>query len=278
MAGPFPGPQSKGLLSPGPGLNIGSDPVLSKSIKKRWRYVRGIGLFEALVFMVSQLFHVKRDRLVRVAGAPLWLRTATPDLDVALSCFANAEYDHIVTKDTRWIIDAGANIGTAARFFSGKFPEATILAIEPETDNMRMLLKNIEGHPRIIPVQAALWSEETTLDIKDRGTGPWGYTVMETARDARPIGQKTTTVTIPVLMAKYRMPFIDILKMDIEGAEATVLASPGDWIPQVRVLTVELHKRIAPNCAKVFHAAVQSFATLKKHGEKITAYRDSADS
>lgn len=252
--------------------------MLSKSIKKRWRYVRGIGLFEALVFMVSQAFRLQKDRLVRVAGTPIWLRTATPDLEVALSCFANAEYDHIHNKDTRWIIDAGANIGTAARFFSGKFPQATILAIEPETDNMRMLLKNIEGHPRIIAVHAALWSEETTLNIKDRGTGPWGYTVMETARDARPTGQKTTTVTIPSLMAEYRMPLIDILKMDIEGAEATVLADPGEWMPKVGILTVELHKRIALDCARVFRTAVRSFATLKKHGEKITAYRDSADS
>jgi len=46
------------------------------------------------------------------------------------------EYKVFMPIDSpKTILDAGANIGTASRFFSNQFPDAKIIAIEPDSEN-----------------------------------------------------------------------------------------------------------------------------------------------
>ena len=60
------------------------------------------------------------------------------------------EYDFAVDRPSV-IIDAGANIGLASIWFASKFPEARILAIEPEKSNYELLVRNVEPLHHVTP-------------------------------------------------------------------------------------------------------------------------------
>ncbi len=67
-------------------------------------------------------------------------------------------------------------------------------------------------------------------------------------------------------MDEFHIDFIDILKIDIEGAERFVFdkASP-EWIKNVRCIAIELHDS---ECRERFLSAVSSYdAKLSRHGE-----------
>jgi FkbM family methyltransferase len=69
------------------------------------------------------------------------------------------------------IVDAGANVGMSAAYFSLHHPAATVVAIEPEPSNFEMLRKNAKLFPQIIPINAALWSHEGVVRPQNGGAG-----------------------------------------------------------------------------------------------------------
>jgi methyltransferase FkbM-like protein len=49
-------------------------------------------------------------------------------------------------------------------------------------------------------------------------------------------------VSIPTLLERFSVPFVDVLKVDIEGAEESVfLANPDAWLDRVGLILIELH-------------------------------------
>ncbi|CAI5982039.1 unnamed protein product [Closterium sp. NIES-65] len=72
------------------------------------------------------------------------------------------------------ILDAGANIGLASLIFALRFPRALIVAVEPARDNFALLQRNVKHLPRILPVNAALWSHDTRIAVTaGRREGFW---------------------------------------------------------------------------------------------------------
>src|SRR5688572_6336531 len=72
---------------------------------------------------------------------PLWLRLKTSDLPTLQKVWRDEEYRF--DGDPKFIVDAGANIGIASIYFATKFPNARVIAIEPEPENFTLLEKNI---------------------------------------------------------------------------------------------------------------------------------------
>src|SRR5690606_19859897 len=71
------------------------------------------------------------------------------------------------------IVDAGANIGASTIYFHYSFPEARLVALEPERSNFDLLCANTAGLP-VECVQAALSSSAGTVSVIDSGQGHWG--------------------------------------------------------------------------------------------------------
>lgn len=241
---------------------------------KRIRTYLKISGFKAFPCILDELLNLEKIRVLEIAQTKIYLRTNTPDLQVAVSSLVDGEYEQIRCKDPQFIVDAGANIGTSAVHFAKKYPEASIIAIEPEEGNYEMLLKNTQGYPNVTAIKAAIWGSDDKRTIQNRNTGHWGYTISETENQVESTGQEIDCLTINSLMKKHEKEFIDILKMDIEGGEKDVLEKSSEWIDAVNVITVELHDRICMGCDRAFYLATQDFKTFEKHGEKVTAYRD----
>ncbi|MEO0516605.1 MAG: FkbM family methyltransferase [Cyanobacteria bacterium P01_A01_bin.116] len=246
---------------------------MSRQTRKLKRFRKALEGNDFYLCVLDEFLKRERIRKVHVGGTDVYVRTCTPDLDVAISSLIEKEYDHIRSTSPKVIIDAGANIGTSAIFFAEKYPDAKIIAIEPEDSNFELLLKNTSRYENVVAIKAAVWGAVDKRNIQNRFTGHWGYTVSDTNNETEALGQEIDCITISSIMEKYGFESIDLLKMDIEGGEKNVLESATDWVDLVKVMTVELHDRICMGCSRAFYLSTQNFQTFEKHGEKVTAYR-----
>ena len=244
-----------------------------RKIKKRLRYLREIDGYAGYLCILDEILGRELVRPINIKGYQLHVRTNTPDLNVAISCLYENEYNHIRLSAPKTIVDAGANIGTSSIFFAIKYPGARVFAIEPEAGNFELLKKNTKNYDNIVPIRAAIWGENCTRTIQNRFTGHWGYTVSETKNKIKSTGQEINCVTMNSLRTEYGIDSIDLLKMDIEGGEKVVLENAQSWIDCVDTITVELHERICMGCDRAFYLATKDFVRFEKQGEKVTAYR-----
>lgn len=159
----------------------------------------------------------------------------------------------IPLQNVKCIVDAGAYVGYQTLYFSKKFPHATIFAIEPEVSNYKQLIKHTSSVTNVVTINAAVWSTKELVSLKNRNTGNWGFTVTnEGDRD-------TKTVTLHEIIKQSPNGVIDVLKIDIEGAERELfLHKTEEWLPNVRMIIAELHDRIYPDCSKVVFSKLPS--------------------
>jgi FkbM family methyltransferase len=194
----------------------------------------------------------------------IFLRLGTTDVAAFEHVFVNEEYGFSLAQPPSVIIDAGANVGMSAVYFSIRYPGATIIAIEPEPTNFELLKKNTELYPNIIPVNAALWNHDGIVQVHDSGGGHWGMRVAsaDTSSDS-----KITSVTLQTLLKQHEIGHIDLLKVDVEGAEYEIFEDAPLWIDHVDVICIELHDRIRPDCSTTFKAATADFPMKWRRGE-----------
>lgn len=223
---------------------------------------------------------LKKTATLNVADAryPISLRAGNSDQLVFKQVFLLKEYDldkdfgMTIPSDLGVIIDAGANIGLASVYFANRYPNAKIIAIEPETGNFQQLKKNTAAYKNIIPLQAALWNKKEELIINNPGYGDWGFMVEENT--AKKDGA-VQALSVSDLMEQYNLKTIDLLKIDIEGAEKEVFESGAEkWLPQTKTIVVELHDRMKPGCSRVFFDSIkqENFALLVS-GENLICVR-----
>jgi len=185
----------------------------------------------------------------------------------------NGEYGPILTDSLMQrfrnpvIIDGGANIGIFGVMCRSFFPEAKIIAIEPEKSNFVVLQKNTRGDG-VICLNCALWSKEENLSLH-RPVYPDTETAFYCCQGRDDSGDAIRGLGIKELMVKYRLTRIDLLKLDIEGAERT-LFSEGceDWLNYTDIIIIETHDRFFPGCQEAVGNALQSdFIRYLDYGE-----------
>jgi FkbM family methyltransferase len=149
--------------------------------------------------------------------------------------FEQEIYKFISPTDEPLIIDAGANIGLSTIYFKKLYPKARILAFEPDDYIFKYLKKNILqfGLKEVQLIKKGLWDKETMLPFNSEGADGGAIDFNE---------QKKTQNEIEVTSLK---PFlnrkVDFLKIDIEGAEYTVLQDIKDKLNLVDNIFVEYH-------------------------------------
>jgi FkbM family methyltransferase len=227
------------------------------------------------------------DDILRIANAkykyPLFVRQNTSDMAVYKEVIENKQYDFTTLQAPKVIVDAGGNIGLTAVYFARKYPNAKIITIEPEESNFAMLKKNTENYPNIIAINAALWNSEGEIELFDSGIGNWAFMTKDgTEHDDFTIPKiekkhMVKTVTIESLLkdlARGGEDMIDVLKIDIEGAEKEVFNDCSIWIKNVRSVIVELHERYKEGCNKAFANLLEDFNCFSKSGENVFLSRD----
>jgi FkbM family methyltransferase len=162
-------------------------------------------------------------------------------VDSASFCFIYGEifekeiYKFNTHNPQPYIIDAGANIGLSIIYFKKLYPTAKIVAFEPDDKVFEILQHNIASFQLadVELVKKALRNEETTLQFYSEGADG-GRIANEQ--------DKSQIIEIPTCRLRdYLKRKVDLLKIDIEGAETKVLEDCQDLLRNVERIFVEYH-------------------------------------
>src|SRR3974390_1863547 len=95
---------------------------------------------------------------------PVHIRMRTSDAGVFEDALVKKEYEYPVSFLPRTIIDVGANCGMTTIFYANRYPNATIVAVEPEESNYSALIKNTQSYANVVPLHAALWNSDGQVE------------------------------------------------------------------------------------------------------------------
>lgn len=143
------------------------------------------------------------------------------------------------------IFDVGAHIGMTALEFSDNFPFAAVYAFEPGTDNMRRLDANLVGAPKIQRCQFALGAKPGTARLLIEPDHPSMNRLTHTEDGQSEI---VAVSTIDKFCAEQGIPLIDILKIDVEGAELDVLSGASSMLCSGNIGLIKAECAVDPDC------------------------------
>jgi len=174
----------------------------------------------------------------------------------------------------RCALDIGAHLGGATALLHERFPSARIVAVECCPENIPGLIANVGNFAEVI--QAAVTYETGELVLAstvyegcqttgssvivtreqwDSAAVPWTWDREDYHLDARPIEK----VTIEQLMRRFSMPVVDLMKLDCEGSEISILRNCL-CLDNINIIVGEYHD------PEVFMGSVPSNRTLETWG------------
>ncbi|NDJ62927.1 MAG: FkbM family methyltransferase [Chloroflexi bacterium] len=163
------------------------------------------------------------------------------------------------------ILDCGANIGVSVLRYKQLYPQAQITAFEPDPALVATLRGNLAQNQRadVTVVPAAVWISEGALAFVRTTHPEAGHLDLAAAAPAEAVERVPT-----VDFAAYLQGPVDLVKLDIEGAELAVLRHCAPQLHNVRQLFVEVHHR--------YHepqALAEIFALLAEAGLRVAVHQ-----
>lgn len=203
------------------------------------------------------------------------MRLGSTDIPTFSQIFVRREYESAnLPEKASSIIDLGSNVGYATVFFGLKYKNAKILSVEPEAENFRMLERNVRAlGSRVIALRGAVWCKDGEINLiteNEDGAvlGGWGIQVSAKTTEG---GLTAPCWKLSTLVEKFGFEEIDVLKVDIEGAEVELFSEkPEDWLAKVKFLIIETHDRFRSNSEEVVRSVLAAdFEELPPNSENL---------
>jgi FkbM family methyltransferase len=201
---------------------------------------------------------------LRRGGRPVLLRHGTIDIWTFNEIFLRRLYDPpsavaaaLARADPPRVVDLGANIGMFGVDLLSRYPRACVTAYEPDPANAAI-------HRRLIALNAA--EERWQLVQACAGSEDGTVTFLSGRETASRIVEDDVagTVDVPMEDVLPQLAAAELVKMDIEGAEWSLLRDPR--LAQVRALVLEYHPHGCPGD----DPAETAEQILRSHGFDIT--------
>jgi FkbM family methyltransferase len=213
--------------------------------------VRRVGRLFAVVIGEAPLAVTRVS--VRIPGAEheVSLRLRTSDIMTFDQVFVARDYDSPnLPASADVIVDLGANIGLATMFLGLRYPTARILAVEPEPRNFAALRDNIRAlGDRARARHAAAWSDDGVIHLHTEAESGLPFDAWGVRVSARPTSTSGVTEArrMTTLLDEAGFDRVDILKIDIEGAELELFSEGAEaWLPRINMVIIETHERFRP--------------------------------
>ncbi|GJD75459.1 FkbM family methyltransferase [Methylobacterium goesingense] len=280
--------------------SLGKYNIIDNTLYVEWMYygqesyklIQGSYYHEQLVSNLTRIYDII---FLEGAGAPIklakisiyipeypyevTLRIGTSDVHTFHQVFLGKEYDssHLPEKVNR-IVDLGGNIGLGSIFFALRYPDAKLLVVEPDRNNFALLQENIRAlGERIEAHQAAVWIRDGLINFHTetndgRDLEAWGGQVSEeSGYKSRP----TVCYKLKTLLDNSGFDTVDILKVDIEGAELELFSQEAEtWLDRIKFIIVETHDRFRSGSeAAVRTVLANRFQELPPLGENLIFVR-----
>jgi FkbM family methyltransferase len=205
-----------------------------------WKYISFS--YDYRHYILPYLFSI-REFLVDIGGHRIWVKPRSSDLFTIYEIYRDGGYLpklHYTPTEVKTVVDFGANIGVFSLWASHIFDAEKIYAVEMEASNYEQLLANISVNDlqaTIIPVQAAIFKESGSVGI--RRMGGVGFHMLNLHEKANTV----KALSLADFLSVTNIEMIDLLKIDIEGAEKYLLTPENEEVfrDKVRYVFLETH-------------------------------------
>src|SRR4051812_43210576 len=132
----------------------------SSKVKVILLHYEKMGFLDASGYILQRIYKKKKLICARVKNSNLriYLRNDKYDTQVFTQMFMRGELDVDFDKAPEVIIDGGANIGLATLYLKQKYPQAKIIAVEPEKSNFELLTVNTKEYNDIFCLRNGIWN------------------------------------------------------------------------------------------------------------------------
>lgn len=173
------------------------------------------------------------------------------------------------TGEVRVIVDLGAHIGLTTLKLKSRYPQARVVCVEPHPENAELLRHNLQCLGDSATILEAAVSNTTEAIQLVLATEHYNASLVRTGGEAVTV----SALTMDDIMRRAGIDAIDVLKMDIEGAELPILEGRPAWLKKVRVLLAELH---GPRQDEMQVWLREMGFQVECDGSQITAWRQPA--
>jgi FkbM family methyltransferase len=164
-------------------------------------------------------------------GRDLFLRHGTSDDAMWIHTFEWGYSDPPAMAPPRTVLDLGANVGLTAALYQHYWPDAHVIAVEMDANNVQVARLNFSGQV----IRKAVTFDREGPCMYDGDTLAASYALDPEGR------HRTECIRLSSLLTIFEGEDVDFCKMDIEGTEWELLENGRWWSPFIRNLLVELH-------------------------------------
>jgi FkbM family methyltransferase len=158
-------------------------------------------------------------------------------------------YRTVVNKVAKFrtVIDLGANIGLASLYLAHHSPSCRILSIEPNPETYEMLVRNVRVlsvSGRCRTLRAAAWGTHRRLS-PDPNVSKERFSTFRLRESEVNLQDEMIVegLTMPEILDYSGFGVVDLLKIDIEGAEAELFRGRDlQWLSRVGSIAIEFHE------------------------------------
>ena len=183
----------------------------------------------------------------RILGLKLYTFSADTLFFLVNEIFLDRAYAFASKRSNPTIIDCGSNIGISILFFKKMFPRAHVIGFEPDRITFELLSRNLSenGITDVVLHNAAVSMNRGEIRLFTYAEVP-GSVLMSTVRES-PDGAAQTVPSVQ--LSEYIHGPIDLLKIDVEGAELDVMTeiASSQVLNQVEQIIMEYHHHIHPD-------------------------------
>lgn len=166
----------------------------------------------------------------------------------------------------------GANAGFSTLLFKLLWPDAVVVAVEPDPGNFQALVTQTRSLQGVHVLNAGLWGRRARIG-QTGDHGAWGRVFKEF-----PLWKRGGMQAYPVthIAKQFGIEAFDFVKIDIEGAEGQVFAPNADvsWVPHAKVISLEVHDYFAGYFGlevRCFFCHCEGPAVLRRHTNLLPA-------
>jgi FkbM family methyltransferase len=178
------------------------------------------------------------------------------------------------------LLDLGANQRQTVRHFLRDFRNPEIISFEPARRNVEILRRRYGSHPRVRLVAAAVGETDGEAELRVYEQSQMNSLLpLEPGERGRQVGanlpvletERVKVVALDTFAAANGLEHIDLLKMDCQGAEMTILRGAHRLLAERRITCICLEVMFQP--LYVSQASLEEYrAFLERYGFALTGF------
>ena len=219
----------------------------------KYRLVNKFGYFVASLPVVGKFCYKLAQAIVRCHD-----NDANSDFDTNGESYL---LNYFIKKQLlKTVFDVGANIGDYTALIAGaKLKDSRVYAFDPRESNVERLRQRFNGEKAVVITAKALSDHDGKIDFYQNVDADPVKTGSDSVYDMNTIGYRSDSrkisvpcITIDTFSAENKIDHIDLVKIDVEGHELSVLTGAKKMLSQKSVSYIQFEYGHAARAARVF--------------------------